>query len=330
MVWVNLVDPSIEESEALVAQIEERLAESLHAVVRKALEARRTDPSHAFPRLESHFDSYLFGQFHLPTSADDAVAEYLEVTFVATFGAIWSIVRLPSSTRLSSRFLERLNRTISALGDQMGIGDVLGRLMSVIVEELDFFLCETGASVDALIQSVDDLADSRNLSRALKDRMPGIHEHLADIRREVMSLGSVVDQMELILDHVANDQVDLHRSSDDGSSEEIFGRSTEIHLLDTWFQARRLKVLREEQLDQLAELTSRMSVLVQHDELTSGRFMGAIASIMLVPTFIVGMYGMNFDLMPELRWRLGYGSVLVIIVAVTALQLWFFRRRRWI
>jgi magnesium transporter len=55
-----------------------------------------------------------------------------------------------------------------------------------------------------------------------------------------------------------------------------------------------------------------------------------VASLVLVPTFIVGLYGQNFRHMPELRWRFGYADVWVLILVTTAFQLWWFRRKRWI
>ena len=60
------------------------------------------------------------------------------------------------------------------------------------------------------------------------------------------------------------------------------------------------------------------------------RFTGAIASIMLVPTFIVGLYGQNFVNLPETSWEHGYIFSWGIIVLVTVGQVWYFRRRRWI
>ena len=50
-----------------------------------------------------------------------------------------------------------------------------------------------------------------------------------------------------------------------------------------------------------------------------------IASLLLVPTFIVGVYGQNFDHMPELHWRFGYAWSLGLIVVTTIVQLVFFR-----
>ena len=54
------------------------------------------------------------------------------------------------------------------------------------------------------------------------------------------------------------------------------------------------------------------------------------ATILLPLTFIVGVYGMNFDHMPELHWRYGYFMVWAVIVAVAGGMLWGFRRRGWI
>jgi len=54
------------------------------------------------------------------------------------------------------------------------------------------------------------------------------------------------------------------------------------------------------------------------------------ASIMLPLTFIAGVYGMNFDYLPELHWKYGYFAVWGVMIAVAAGLLLFFRRRGWL
>lgn len=54
------------------------------------------------------------------------------------------------------------------------------------------------------------------------------------------------------------------------------------------------------------------------------------AAILAVPTAIAGIYGMNFEYMPELGWRYGYVSVLTIIFLICALLFLRFRRAGWI
>jgi magnesium transporter len=56
----------------------------------------------------------------------------------------------------------------------------------------------------------------------------------------------------------------------------------------------------------------------------------AWAAIVAVPTMVCGMYGMNFDHMPELHWRYGYGMVIGVI-ALACLTLYRgFRRNGWL
>jgi magnesium transporter len=55
-----------------------------------------------------------------------------------------------------------------------------------------------------------------------------------------------------------------------------------------------------------------------------------MASIFIPLTFIAGIYGMNFENMPELHARRGYFFVLGLMLAVAAGMLWYFRRRGWI
>lgn len=55
-----------------------------------------------------------------------------------------------------------------------------------------------------------------------------------------------------------------------------------------------------------------------------------IVSTLFIPlTFIAGIYGMNFQSMPELSWRWGYPAVWLLMIVVTGLLLGYFRRRRW-
>jgi magnesium transporter len=56
----------------------------------------------------------------------------------------------------------------------------------------------------------------------------------------------------------------------------------------------------------------------------------AIASLLLFPTFVVGVYGQNFDVMPELHWHYGYAFSWAVIIVSTIGQLAFFRWKKWI
>ena len=54
-----------------------------------------------------------------------------------------------------------------------------------------------------------------------------------------------------------------------------------------------------------------------------------ISTIFIPLTFIVGVYGMNFDFMPELRWKYGYPSIWIVMLMVVLGMLSFFRYKKW-
>ncbi len=54
-----------------------------------------------------------------------------------------------------------------------------------------------------------------------------------------------------------------------------------------------------------------------------------IATIFIPLTWIVGIYGMNFDYMPELRAKFGYPVVMIIMVVIGLLMVFYFKRKKW-
>lgn len=56
-----------------------------------------------------------------------------------------------------------------------------------------------------------------------------------------------------------------------------------------------------------------------------------IFSVFFMPlTFIVGIYGMNFEFMPELKTKWGYPVVILVMIAVTAVIFFWFKRKKWL
>jgi magnesium transporter len=54
------------------------------------------------------------------------------------------------------------------------------------------------------------------------------------------------------------------------------------------------------------------------------------ASIFIPLTFIAGIYGMNFEYMPELKWKWAYPSLWVAFIAIPVVLLIYFKKKKWL
>ncbi len=86
-------------------------------------------------------------------------------------------------------------------------------------------------------------------------------------------------------------------------------------------------------IDSLRDMvTTAMSVnlsllAISENEVT--KRLAAYAALVAVPTMIAGVYGMNFEHMPELKWEYGYPMAVGAMVAIDAYLIYRFRKARW-
>jgi magnesium transporter len=102
------------------------------------------------------------------------------------------------------------------------------------------------------------------------------------------------------------------------------------HYTDVKEQAEGLHFYADELTDYATNLTGLQLALASQKTNQVMRILTVFSAFFLPLTFIVGVYGMNFEHMPELPWRYGYAMVWLVMLAVTAgIWLWF-RRRGWL
>ncbi|MGB3944262.1 MAG: magnesium/cobalt transporter CorA [Methanothrix sp.] len=111
---------------------------------------------------------------------------------------------------------------------------------------------------------------------------------------------------------------------------EIFSDSTAIYLRDVYDHT--VQVI--EEIETIREILSGMldiylsTISNRMNEVM--KVLTIIATIFIPLTLVAGIYGMNFDYMPELHWRYGYPAVLLFLTSAGVIMLIYFRRRRWI
>jgi magnesium transporter len=82
--------------------------------------------------------------------------------------------------------------------------------------------------------------------------------------------------------------------------------------------------------DVLSSVFEVATLLEQQRQGAITRRLAAWAAILAVPTAIAGIYGMNFENMPELRWRYGYFLVVALIAVICVGLYTRFKRAKWL
>lgn len=101
------------------------------------------------------------------------------------------------------------------------------------------------------------------------------------------------------------------------------------HMNDLRENAESLYFATDEILEDANSLLTLTLAASDHETNQITKVLTIFAAFFLPLTFIVGVYGMNFDVMPELRWRYGYPLVLASMAAIAAGVYVWFRRKGW-
>ena len=126
-----------------------------------------------------------------------------------------------------------------------------------------------------------------------------------------------------------------------GPMEEVCARLEHLHLpfmteqvrpyfRDVGDHVRRVSSSAEGLRDVLASVFEVSNLFEQQRQSEITRRLAAWAGILAVPTAVAGVYGMNFEFMPELHWKYGYAFVWSVIVVVCTGLFIAFRRSRWL
>jgi magnesium transporter len=135
---------------------------------------------------------------------------------------------------------------------------------------------------------------------------PSTIRRIFRLRRQLRRFDRIIGPMEAVCDRLVRHQLAMI-----DPEARIWFRDVLDHCQRTMARSRGLK-------DTLASIVETASLLEQHRQGEMTRQLASWAAILAVPTAIAGIYGMNFQFMPELHWRYGYFLVLAGIMLVCA------------
>jgi len=165
--------------------------------------------------------------------------------------------------------------------------------------------------IHAEVEAIEDTVLATTLGRADIERLYMLRRDLLALRNAVVPLVEVCNRLE----HSELMPIDA---------------AMQPHFRDVTDHVRRVR----EEIDALREVlafafeASLMTGQAQQTAIT--RRLAAWAAILAVPTAVAGIYGMNFEFMPELKWTYGYFLVVGVIAAVCVTLYLRFRHYGWL
>lgn len=95
-------------------------------------------------------------------------------------------------------------------------------------------------------------------------------------------------------------------------------------------EAERLQFITDQLADNVNHLLGLYLALQSHRTNEIMRVLTLFSVFFMPLTFLVGIYGMNFDFMPELKWKYGYPLVLLFMATISLILFWWFKQRKFL
>lgn len=289
--WIGLADPSAEEMELVRTQF------ALHPLaVEDALNPDQ------MPKVE------IYGQQLFIVARTAVIQQGENIAFGQTalfMGKDFIVTVRFGSTRAHVALRQRLELNAERMIE--GPDYVAHAILDFIVDGYQPILEKLEESVQAMEEhAIDSFPEPSTIRRIFR------------LRRQLRRFQRIAGPMEEVCDRLVSHDIPC---IDPGAR--VWFRDVLDHVRRTMARVNGLK-------ETLASIVETAGLLEAHRQGTMTRQLAAWAAILAVPTAIAGIYGMNFDYMPELREPWGYPAVVGLIAAICG-GLWVrFKRIGWL
>ncbi|MFN3840333.1 MAG: magnesium/cobalt transporter CorA [Cyclobacteriaceae bacterium] len=256
------------------------------------------------PKAEE-YDDYLFFTLKMLYSIKQGTIEYEQISFV--LGKNYLVSFQEKEGDLFDLFRERI-RLDQGRVRKRGADYLLYRLLDIIIDNYYNVL-------DTIGERIEIIEDS--FSQQKHEKRDYTFHRIQRLKKELIYLRKAVYPLRDALSKLLKDESGFITDSNIRNFSDIYDHV--IHLTDS--------------IDTYKDLTSGLMDLhinTQNAQLNEVIKVLTIISTIFIPlTFIVGVYGMNFDYMPELRWHYGYGLVWSIMIILAVIMLAYFKIKKW-
>jgi magnesium transporter len=258
--------------------------------------------THQRPKLEEH-DDYLFVVVKsLMPENGDFVVKHEQISLLVLRNFIFTFKEKADS--LLTPVLRRLENSRGRFRS-MGSDYLMYAVLDTIIDQ-NFDI------MDQLEETLVSLEDE-----IFSNPTPALLEKIHEIKLEVIKMRRYISP---IRDLTAG----LLRSES-----ELIDQSTRIYLRDVHDHVLRIIESIETHRDILSSLLEIYLSSISSKLNEVMKVLTVFSSVFIPLTFITGIYGMNFESMPELKWAWGYPAVWLVFIATSAALFLFFKRKGW-
>jgi magnesium transporter len=248
------------------------------------------------------YDDYFFFTLKMLYRIDESGIDYEQISFV--LGKNYLISFQEKEGDFFDGFRDRIKQDLGKVRKKQA-DYLMYRLIDIIIENYYNVLDKIGDIVEEIEENVYENPTNKTFNRIQK------------LKKELIYLRKAVYPLRDALGKIIKGESEFIEEENLRYYSDVYDHV--VHLLDS--------------LDTYKDLTN--SLLDIHINAMNTRMnevmkvLTVISTIFMPLTFIVGVYGMNFDYMPELRWHWGYFTVLGSMGLIVVGMLYYFKRKKW-
>lgn len=292
MLWLGLKDPDL----AMLEQVGQQLG--LTEEVIGDLHAR-----HRLPKVMDYDEVVLIVAMTIEVRATDGMPSFGETQILIGPNFLLTTRRgaVSSHSELRKR-LEKLPGRIARGPDY------------IATELIDLMIDRYNVAYDQFEKTVESVEQSLLMRgiEGLKVRK------LYQIRRDFQRMHTVIAPLEEVCRRLSHIEMAPVSSAE------------RLHFADLSDRVGRVDRLLDNLGDGLAFAFEAGMLIEQSKQTDTTRRLAAWAAILAVPTAIAGIYGMNFDNIPELKWKYGFLMSVVLMGTVCSMMYYKFRKAKWL
>ncbi|WP_310599809.1 magnesium/cobalt transporter CorA [Desulfobulbus sp.] len=258
--------------------------------------------THQRPKFEE-FDDYLFAVVKVLRSGRALKVRHEQVSFLLFADVLFT-------------FRETADDLFNAV--KLRLSGAKGRIRTLGLDYLAYTILDT--VVDNYFVLADTMEDAIETAESdlLHRAQPKTFAIIQLLRREMVLVRKAIAPLREMLLALQRSESPLIQERNLPYFRDVFDHT--LRVIDTTDS---LRDLLNGMLDiYLSSVSNRMNEIM--------KVLTLFASIFIPLTFIAGVYGMNFDYMPELHWRWAYPALWIFFIALPVFLIYLFKRKKWL